>query len=230
MPDRRGSRFALEVLFLAALAAGLAFARLGGPAIVGVMLLGWLLVAGLEWSAWRERPHFGAGLPPRWHVPAVALPPAQPLEQVAPGYPEARRDEAPTWIASAALREELLGEWPIASDEDTQGAAPDPWAVEEYPFAPSEPEPELQPEPEPEPEPAPVVVSTERAPEPEPEPQPSLEVELTESVVAVARHHLDPLAEPERRRRFGRREEPASIEVPARPGRRSLPGSSGGGP
>ena len=76
------------------------------------MLLGWLIVAALEWAAWRDEPHYGSGLPPRYYVPTVNLPPARPLEQVPAGYPEAQRDEAPTWIASAALRAEMLGEWP----------------------------------------------------------------------------------------------------------------------
>ena len=86
------------------------------------MALGWVIVAALEWAAWRSRPHFGSGLPPRYYVPRVNLPPAQPLEQVNVGYPAAHRDEAPTWIASAALRAEVLGEWPAAGPE----ARPEP--------------------------------------------------------------------------------------------------------
>src|SRR4051812_39534227 len=113
MPDSRGSRFALEVLFLIALAVTLTLADLRPVEIGGVMLVGWVVVAALEWAAWREQPHYGSGLPPRYYVPQVSLPPAQPLEQVAAGYPGAR-DEAPTWIASAALREEMLGDWPVA--------------------------------------------------------------------------------------------------------------------
>src|SRR4051794_12054053 len=112
MPDHRGSRFALEVLFLLALAVGLTLADLQPLEIGGIMLLGWLIVAALEWAAWRNEPHYGSGLPPRYYVPTINLPPARPLEQVPAGYPEAQRDEAPTWIASAALRAEMLGEWP----------------------------------------------------------------------------------------------------------------------
>ena len=112
MSDRRGSRFVLEVLFLVGLAVALTLAKLDPLEIAGVMLLGWLIVAILEWAAWRGEPHYGSGLPPRYYVPNVNLPPAQPLEQVRVGYPEAHRDEAPTWIASAALRAEVLGEWP----------------------------------------------------------------------------------------------------------------------
>ena len=115
MPDRRGSRFVLEVLFLVGLAVALTLAKLDALEIGGVMLLGWLIVAILEWAAWRGEPHYGSGLPPRYYVPNVNLPPAQPLEQVRVGYPEAHRDEAPTWIASAALRAEVLGDWPHAA-------------------------------------------------------------------------------------------------------------------
>ena len=93
------------------------------------MALGWVIVAALEWAAWRGQPHFGSGLPPRYYVPRVNLPPAQPLEQVNVGYPGAQRDEAPTWIASAALRAEVLGDWPAAGPE-------------------ARPEPEVEPEPE----------------------------------------------------------------------------------
>src|SRR3954463_9584920 len=46
MPDHRGSRFALEVLFLLALAVGLTLADLQPLEIGGVMLLGWLIRAG----------------------------------------------------------------------------------------------------------------------------------------------------------------------------------------
>src|SRR5438132_1537293 len=113
MTDRRGSRFALEVLFLLGLTVALTLANLRPVEIAGIMLIGWLIVAVLEWLAWREEPHYGSGLPPRYYVPQVSLPPAQPLEQVSVGYPEAR-DEAPTWIASPALRAEMLGDWPVA--------------------------------------------------------------------------------------------------------------------
>ena len=138
MPDRRGSRFVLEALFLVGLAVAVTLAKLDALEIAGVMLLGWLVVAMLEWAAWRGEPHYGSGLPPRYYVPNVKLPPAQPLEQVRVGYPEAHRDEAPTWIASAALREEVLGEWPHATplpvelpaepEEEQGGPDAEPWA------------------------------------------------------------------------------------------------------
>jgi hypothetical protein len=289
MTDRRGSRFILEVLFLLALTVALTLANLRPLEIAGIMLIGWVIVAVLEWVAWREEPHYGSGLPPRYYVPQVNLPPAQPLESVSAGYPEAR-DEAPTWIASPALRAEMLGEWPVAAPSvesppvsSTPGAPEpevdnDPWTrAEELPAAPLgelDPEPEEQPEPEPEPIvavveqpgfiPPPVSVGitgkalgaplpqaeTPEAVEPEPaaaeleqpaaaapeiaaaepaaaEREPSLDAELARSVQGVARYSLDPLGDPQPRRRFGRAAaaEPDGVEVPARPeGLRALPG------
>src|SRR5581483_6651882 len=152
MVDRRGTRFLLEALFLVALALALAFARLDSLVIVGVMILGWIVVAALEWAAWRGEAHYGSGMPPRYFVPTLKLPPAQPLEQVDQGYPGASREEAPTWIASAALRAEVLGEWPVAApleadDEDDEPVLPeeaelvdgggeaDPWTIVSLPAA-----------------------------------------------------------------------------------------------
>jgi len=250
MTDRRGSRFVLEVLFLIALTVALTFANLRPLEIAGIMLIGWAIVAALEWVAWRDEPHFGSGLPPRYYVPQVNLPPAQPLESVSGGYPDAR-DEAPTWIASPALRAEMLGEWPVAAppvSEETPAPEPDPWtSAEELPVAPLG---ELDPAAEapplafvPPPVSAPVaarplpVPEPELAPEPEPEPEPvasaaiepepSLEVELARSVQGIARYSLDPLGDVQPRRRFGRGSaaEAEALEVPARPeGVRALPG------
>ena len=257
MPDRRGSRFVLEVLFLLALAVALTLAHLRPLEIAGIMLIGWVIVAALEWVAWREEPHYGSGLPPRYYVPQVNLPPAQPLEAVAAGYPEAR-DEAPTWIASPALRAEMLGEWPVSAPpvspphdpeaafglrpEQEPEVDPDPWTLaEELPVAPlgeidpepehAEPEP-AEPEPvaaspEPEPEPEPAAVTAEPEAEPEAELEPMLDVVLARSAQSIARYNLDPLADPQPRRRFGRggAPAPATVEVPARPeGVRALPG------
>lgn len=219
MPDRPGPRFALELLYLIALAVALAFTNLRAPAIAGVMLLGWALVVGIEWAGIRARAHYGAGLPPGWRVPPTELPPAQPLE-LGPAYPESERDEQATWIASAELRVELLGEWPVAvlsddpATEDTQDATPDPWLERDLPVLPP-----VLVEAEPVFEPAPAL---ERVPEHEPEAPPA--VVAAPRVERVARYHVDPLAEPERRR-FGRTRELPSVEVPAgAPTPRPLPG------
>src|SRR3954471_20425917 len=120
MPEHRGSRLALPGVFLLALAVGLTLADLQPLEIGGVMLLGWLIVAARGGPAWRNEPHYGSGLPPRYYVPTVNLPPARPLEQVPAGYPEAQRDEAPTWIGSAGPRAEMLGEWPHSAPVENE--------------------------------------------------------------------------------------------------------------
>src|SRR5882757_7970136 len=175
MVDRRGSRFAFEVLFLVALAVGLTLAEVRALVIVGVMALGWVIVAALEWAAWRSRPHFGSGLPPRYYVPRVSLPPPQPLEQVNVGYPGAQRDEAPTWIASAALRADVLGDWPAAGPE-------------------ARPRPESELEEPPGPKPIPV-----RLPDPPPDVPPVVVLPPVRreagAIAVLARYTLDPLAE-----------------------------------
>src|SRR5213076_2424322 len=120
------------------------------------------------------------------------------LEQVPTGYPEANRDEAPTWIASPALRAEVLGEWPVAApSHDEPEAADDPWNVRELPAAPLG---ELDPRTD---EVA-VLELEEAAPEPAPQPTPSLDLELARSAQGIARYSLDPLGDLPPKRRFGR--------------------------
>jgi hypothetical protein len=234
VPERRASRFALEVFFLVALAVALTLAKQRPLVIAGVMALGWVVAALFEWLSWRGEPHYGSGLPPRYYVPQISLPPRRPLEQFGDGYPGAQRDEAPTWIASPALRAEVLGDWPIAAagvDEDTQ-AEPEPLADE-----PDEPEPEPELEPAALDEPQLWDRGEDRA-------DPWLVAELpagpervvvaaTFSVIdpgRTARHRIDPLAEPEPRRSRWRRHAETNgpvAEMPARPvGPRVLPGRS----
>jgi hypothetical protein len=217
---RRAPRFALEVLFLSALAAALTFVNLRPAAIAGLMLLGWALVAIFEWGALRTRPHYGSGLPPRWFVPKVSLPPPRPLEQVGSGYPAPETvGDAPTWIASPAM----LADWPVSErdsvvDEETH--VHDVLEVELALAVAERSREEIVEEVAPEVEPE---VPPEVAPEP-----PAHET----APVRTARHRIDPLEEPAPKpRRFGRREEVevAYAEVPARPiGSRSLPSRSRG--
>ena len=49
-----GLRFAAEVAFLGLLALAVGLAELGTPWIIAVMAVGWLLVAVVEWLAWRS--------------------------------------------------------------------------------------------------------------------------------------------------------------------------------
>jgi hypothetical protein len=205
--DNRASRFAFEVLFLVALAAVLAVAAVETLVIVGVMAAGWVIVAAVEWAVWRNQPHYGSGLPPRYYVPRLNLPPAQPLEQVRAGYPESHRDEAPTWIASAALRAEVLGEWPSAPEAPESDESPAP-----------APLPVIEAAPQSEPSPAPVAAPVKLPP---------VRLELAPGA-ARGRYSFDPLTEVSPKRRFGRRREPdePELEVPARPSGRGLPGTA----
>jgi hypothetical protein len=222
--NRRGARFLIEAVFLIALAAGLAFTRLSPAEIAAVMLVGWGIVAMVEWTWSHGEPHFSSGFPPRYVVPKAELPPPRPLEQLPTGYPDATRDEAPTWIAPPALRAEVLGEWPVAA----AGVAARPAETEEPDLA------DLDPADLPDPDswtvvelPPAVVEAPAPAPEPEvtPEPRPRpAPVSATE--VRLARYSFDPLAEPARRR-FGRSRPGGGpgLDVPAHPyGIRVLPG------
>jgi len=230
MSERRAPRLVLEVAFLAALAAALTFADLQAYQIVGVMLLGWVLVVVFEWGALRGRAHYGSGLPPRWYLPRVTLPPPRPLEQVSSGYPAAEAaTDAPTWIASPSM----LADWPVAEIEpdvdsplDEQTHVHDVLEVELAVAVGEEAEDvdapdveEEQEELEPEPEPQPV------APAPRP-------VVRTGGSTRTARHRVDPLAPPAvKARRFGKRPEPVThdAEVPDGPPRaRLLPAQARG--
>src|SRR5712691_941655 len=99
MPGRLGPRFAIEALFLIALAVGVAYADLASKWIVVVMAGGWLVVALLELSAdriwaaappWR-RPYYVPVPPPRAEPVAA---PAQPSPAVEP-EPVAESERAP---------------------------------------------------------------------------------------------------------------------------------------
>ncbi|HEY3922675.1 MAG TPA: hypothetical protein VGL76_11265 [Gaiellaceae bacterium] len=203
MSERRAPRLVLEVVYLAALATALGFARLRGYEIAGLMFLGWTLVAVFEWGALRGRAHYGSGLPPEWYVPHVDLPPPRPLEQVAVRYPAELLNDEPTWIASPAM----LADWPVADEPVVE------LRVEEETQVHDVLELELA---------LAVVEAVD-------EPEPPLPTATPAAPVTTARHRIDPLAEPEQKaRRFNRRtkDEAVYAEVPLRPSQRSLPSRS----
>ena len=74
------------------------------------MAVAWVVVALLEWTAWLDEPHYGRGLPPRYYVPHVALPPAgRAVRQGEPAYPILPAvDDEPTFVASTQ-------EWGLAA-------------------------------------------------------------------------------------------------------------------
>jgi hypothetical protein len=134
MPGRTGPRFAVEALFLIALAVGVGYADLATKWIVLVMAAGWLVVALLELTADR----IWAAAPP-WRRPYYVSPPAPAPVREAP--PEPEREQAPL----------VEPEYSPAPEEATVIAARLPDPVPEA--APPEPEAEVEPVPEPEPEP-----------------------------------------------------------------------------
>src|SRR6266516_42274 len=148
MPGRLGPRFAIEALFLIALAVAAAYADLASKWIVIVMAGGWLVVALLELSAdriwaaappWR-RPYYVPVSPPRAETAAAQPPPA-----AAEAEPEVQPE-----------REPRLESTP--KDEAVTMIAP------RLPEPVAEGEPESEPKPEPELEP----VTAETAPKLEP--------------------------------------------------------------
>jgi hypothetical protein len=83
-----GLRFALEALFLIALAVAAGLAELSPTTIVLVMGAAWLLVAVIEWLAWREIPGVTRAVREE-QIPAPAAAPAP--EPAAEPEPAARR-------------------------------------------------------------------------------------------------------------------------------------------
>lgn len=69
MPGRLGPRFALEAVFLIALAVAMGLADLSATAIIVVMAVAWLLVAVVEWLASRGPDYGGQS----WNRPAGPL-------------------------------------------------------------------------------------------------------------------------------------------------------------
>ena len=125
---RRGiRRFALEVLFLAGVAAALTVADLRTAAVIALMAVALVVVWLFEWIAWLDEPHYGRGLPPRYYVPHVALPPPRPIEQRRGDYPILEPDDAPTFVASTQEWAAAFDEWPVVAGdgEDTALAVPE---------------------------------------------------------------------------------------------------------
>jgi hypothetical protein len=149
MPARMGPRFAIEALFLIALAVGVAYADLATKWIFVVMAGGWLVVALLEltadriWAAappWR-RPYYVPASPPRAEPVAATPPPAavEPEAEVEPepaAEPEPEPEPEPELEPAAEQEPEPEAVTMIAPRvEPSAGAAPE-----------LEPEPEADPD------------------------------------------------------------------------------------
>jgi hypothetical protein len=106
-----GLRFALEALFLVALAVAAGLAELGPTTIVLVMGAAWLLVAVIEWLAWREGPRVARAAP----LSPVERPAVEPaLAEPAPRRRRLWRRESPEPPEAA----------PAPVGEDTQDFVP----------------------------------------------------------------------------------------------------------
>ena len=144
MPGRLGPRFAIEALFLIALAVGVAYADLSRKWIAIVMAGGWLVVALLELTAeriwatappWRRPDYYAAPAPRRQPV-------AEPPAPVA-ATPKPAPQPSPEPVVAAEA--EPAPEAATVIESPSEKVVPDP-----------EPVPESRPEPEPELEPIPT--------------------------------------------------------------------------
>ncbi|HEX6490338.1 MAG TPA: hypothetical protein VF002_03060 [Gaiellaceae bacterium] len=210
MPGRLGPRFAIEALFLIALAVGAGFADLATTWILLLMLAGWLVVSLLElttervWAAvppWRRpgymavtaRPRRAELAEPEPEPEAAAEPDAEPLPELEPATVIVSRLE----VDAVALPEAS------ARPELTREEEPEPPA-----WTPREPAWGFQPEPEAEPE-------RESEPDFQPEPRSDSEPGAEPEAVVVSRLEVDAVVLPEQNERAG--PEPAQ-EPGAEPG------------
>lgn len=205
MPGRFGRRFALEALFLVAVAFVAWLLDLSIAAIVAVMFCAWLLTAWLEWQAARGRVPSVASRLRRTRSEAEAgepaaeqAPPRRPIEQeqqphvrVIPREPD---PAAQPVLERAASGPDVPVEPPPPAPEPVPPAAEAGIAVlpedvrpvgvpvaETVPPEVPEPEPAEPAEAEPEPERAQLVP----VPEPPPPPEPEAEPEPVAAVVAL---------------------------------------------
>ena len=150
MPTRLGPRFAIEAGFLLLVAFLLAWLDFGTTAIIAVMFLAFLLVAGVEWFASREALEAREAQP----VEAERTPVDAYEDGPTGGFFEADGD-AETAVTPLEPLEPLeprpARRWPWQSDaaEAQDGGEDEPELVAQVVQHPAEPE-EAEPEPEPE--------------------------------------------------------------------------------
>jgi hypothetical protein len=202
MPERRSTRFLFEALFLVGLAVALSFADVRPIVIVGVMFVGWVFAALFEWASLRGEPHFGRGLPPRYFVPQISLPPARPLERPADVFPVAPSPPAdvPTWIVPAGE----AYDWPWLREGEQIDETQVVEVVEVVEAA--------------------TIVARIAVEEPQHTAPPRARPRVAGT--RTARHRIDPLAPPAQGRGRRRVEESGVLDVPDRPAHRVLPGSA----
>ena len=155
MPGRLGPRFAIEALFLIALAVGAAYAELAPRWIVLVMAAGWIVVAVLELTAeriWAAAPPWRR--PNYYYAPAPAPAPAIPPDVEAVVDEPVRPAPEPVVVAPLPPEPVVVAPLPPEPDEplataEAAGAAEEATIVTpavEAPAAPPTPEPVQAPE------------------------------------------------------------------------------------
>src|SRR6266516_4926909 len=149
MPAALGPRFVLEAGFLILLAVVLGFADLSAALIILVMAIAWLLVALIEYFAWRQGPGFpavrrfsAASEPPSAPVRGeaaedVAPPPPPPSPPPSPPSPPAPEEET---IVEPAPAEPAADAPPPESDRPAEFLAAPPERAR-YSLEPLQPRP-----------------------------------------------------------------------------------------
>jgi hypothetical protein len=165
MPGGLGPRFAIEAGFLVLVAVGAAFADLSAREIVLAVGIAWVLVALVEWFAWRERGRFyGQHYAPgrSWERERPAATQQYWPERTggeaddSEGYTAHRaetlvgpgREEDLTWVLRADSEESAReGSAPSADSDEQDGEAPPPVEAEaqEDGAGPDEPAAEAEP-------------------------------------------------------------------------------------
>ncbi len=109
-----GLRFALEAAFLIALAVAAGLAELSPTTIVLVMGAAWLLVAVIEWLAWREGPRVTRIVREEAAPPPIAVEPEPRPAAAGASGGAARTEEADVTTPAAT----------VTPGEDTQDIGP----------------------------------------------------------------------------------------------------------
>src|SRR6266496_181528 len=130
MPAALGPRFVLEAGFLILLAVVVGLADLSPALIILVMAIGWLLVALLEYLAWRQSPAFSAAAQETVQEEIVEEAPPTPPPSPTPPAPTPAEEETVIEPAAAA-----------AEPEEPAAFRPEPEQHVRYSLEPLQPRP-----------------------------------------------------------------------------------------
>jgi len=139
MPAALGPRFVLEAGFLILLAVVVGFADLSPALIILVMAVAWLLVAMIEYFAWRQGPRLAGTRRDAAVAAEPAAPPASAHEEVVEEVPPPPPPPAPP----APDEETMVGSTPPSAEEPERPAEflAAPPERERYSLEPLQPRP-----------------------------------------------------------------------------------------